>query len=314
MKKNRTMRAAALLLALTLMTSCFVGGTFAKYTTSDSATDTARVAKWGVEVLASGNLFGTEYNPNSVTDPDKPDQIGTVTTSVSSNGTDNIVAPGTKNDEGLTISITGTPEVSWAVEDATADSDKNNEIYLGQGNWGVMVLATGLNDASDVTGLYTRTGSAGEYTYAPATGDWVSGTEYYVLTDAVTVTAPYYPITWTVTATGEASAITDARLGDIMAAMETNFSTMSGTPNIAIDRSYKLTWAWEFVQDKNSDSVDDNAEDTILGHLMAGTEVVYSDGGQYKTVPTANKVATPAANTYWLENNVEFSMTVSQTN
>ena len=31
MKKNRTMRVAALLLALTLMTSCFVGGTFAKY-------------------------------------------------------------------------------------------------------------------------------------------------------------------------------------------------------------------------------------------------------------------------------------------
>lgn len=47
MKKNRTMRAAALLLALTLMTSCFVGGTFAKYTTSVEGSDTARVAYWG---------------------------------------------------------------------------------------------------------------------------------------------------------------------------------------------------------------------------------------------------------------------------
>lgn len=53
MKKNRTMRAAALLLALTLMTSCFVGGTFAKYTTSAGAEDTARVAKWGFEKPAS---------------------------------------------------------------------------------------------------------------------------------------------------------------------------------------------------------------------------------------------------------------------
>ena len=50
MKKNRTMRAAALLLALTLITSCFVGGTFAKYTSSTSASDTVTVAKWQVKV------------------------------------------------------------------------------------------------------------------------------------------------------------------------------------------------------------------------------------------------------------------------
>lgn len=47
MKKNRTMRAASLLLALTLITSTFVGGTFAKYTTSTTVEDSARVAYWG---------------------------------------------------------------------------------------------------------------------------------------------------------------------------------------------------------------------------------------------------------------------------
>ena len=43
-KKNWTLRAAVLMLALVLITSCFVGGTFAKYVTSGSGTDSARVA------------------------------------------------------------------------------------------------------------------------------------------------------------------------------------------------------------------------------------------------------------------------------
>mgnify|MGYP002508629535 CR=1 FL=1 len=54
-------RFVAMLLVLVLMTSCFVGGTFAKYTTADSASDTARVAKWGITVSTSGTLFGKFY-------------------------------------------------------------------------------------------------------------------------------------------------------------------------------------------------------------------------------------------------------------
>ena len=42
MKKNSTMRIAAVLMVLTLMTSCFVGGTFAKYTTADDASDNTK--------------------------------------------------------------------------------------------------------------------------------------------------------------------------------------------------------------------------------------------------------------------------------
>ena len=52
LKKNWTLRAAVLMLALVLITSCFVGGTFAKYVTSDNAADLARVAKWGVSITA----------------------------------------------------------------------------------------------------------------------------------------------------------------------------------------------------------------------------------------------------------------------
>lgn len=50
MRKNRTMKLAALLLVLTLITSCFVGGTFAKYTSTATATDTVEVANWDVKI------------------------------------------------------------------------------------------------------------------------------------------------------------------------------------------------------------------------------------------------------------------------
>ena len=41
MKRNRWMRAGGLLVVLTLITSCFVGGTFAKYVTENEGMDTA---------------------------------------------------------------------------------------------------------------------------------------------------------------------------------------------------------------------------------------------------------------------------------
>ena len=61
MKKNKTLRAAGILFLATMLTTCMTAGTFAKYTTSDSANDSARVAKFGVTVTADGSLFGEEY-------------------------------------------------------------------------------------------------------------------------------------------------------------------------------------------------------------------------------------------------------------
>ena len=47
MKKNRMLRLASALLILTLLTTSVIGGTFAKYVSTGSVSDTARVAKWG---------------------------------------------------------------------------------------------------------------------------------------------------------------------------------------------------------------------------------------------------------------------------
>ena len=107
-KKNWTLRAAVLMLALVLITSCFVGGTFAKYVTGGSGTDSARVAKFGVTVTANGDVFAKEYATDDQT------VVGTITKSVIS--TDKVVAPGTKsNGDFVAATVTGTPEVAVRV-------------------------------------------------------------------------------------------------------------------------------------------------------------------------------------------------------
>lgn len=96
MKKVKFLRLASVMLMLCLITTCAISGTFAKYTTSGEAGDTARVAKWGVVVKTSGDtLF--------------PVGDGTKVTS-----TAKVVAPGMTGSL-ANISLSGTPEVSVAV-------------------------------------------------------------------------------------------------------------------------------------------------------------------------------------------------------
>ena len=59
MKKFSTSKLVVLMLVLTLVTSCLVGGTFAKYTAEISTSDTARVAKFAV------TAFGTDATENA---------------------------------------------------------------------------------------------------------------------------------------------------------------------------------------------------------------------------------------------------------
>ena len=127
MKKNKMMRLASVLLVLTLLSTSVISGTFAKYITSDEASDTARVAKWGVAVSVNGNLFGTDYN--AVDAAEAQNSIVASSTSVSSSDDKNIVAPGTKNEKGMKIALTGTPEVAYTIS-ATDNSVVAEEIFL----------------------------------------------------------------------------------------------------------------------------------------------------------------------------------------
>ena len=61
MKKNKMIRAASGVMILTMLSTCATANAYAKYTTADNGEDSARVAKWGVKALVSGDLFGAHY-------------------------------------------------------------------------------------------------------------------------------------------------------------------------------------------------------------------------------------------------------------
>ena len=109
MRKNKMMRTASGLLVATLLTTSVISGTFAKYTTAGNGTDSARVAKFGVKITATGDMFAKEY--------DKDDTSAvTFAKSVIASGTtgvdqDDVVAPGTSGTLAK-ATITGTPEVA----------------------------------------------------------------------------------------------------------------------------------------------------------------------------------------------------------
>lgn len=127
MKKHYTMRAGVLLLVLTLITSCFVGGTFAKYTTNGKGEDSARVAKFGVTVTGVGQeantMFAKEYGKD---DPTYPNDSGSAT-GLTVKSDVKVVAPGTKGNMAA-FTITGTPEVAVKVTYEATEFD------LGE-NW-----------------------------------------------------------------------------------------------------------------------------------------------------------------------------------
>ena len=108
MKKNVMMRLASIMMVLVLMTSSVISGTFAKYVTSGTGSDKARVAKFGVAVTAEASMFADGYL--------KDDESYTLNaySVYTSEDAEHVVAPGTKGDM-ANIVITGQPEVAVRV-------------------------------------------------------------------------------------------------------------------------------------------------------------------------------------------------------
>lgn len=106
-RKNHTLKLAGILLALVLVTSCFVGGTFAKYVTEGTGSDSARVAKFGVTVTANGSTFAEQYATDDET-------VRAIASSVVSSERKKVVAPGTKGDM-VSMTLSGSAEVAVKV-------------------------------------------------------------------------------------------------------------------------------------------------------------------------------------------------------
>lgn len=285
-KKNRTWRAAALLLALTLVTSCFVGGTFAKYTTTGEATDTARVAKFGVTVEAGGSLFDKTYKDAPVTESD-------ASLTVNSSSEDNVLAPGTKSSaEGLTINVTGTPEVDVKV----TSEIKAKNVFLTAGTYAKMVKATPTSE--NFKNYYVLDATVFKKVAADALFD-ADGT-YYELKEIGKIDADYYPVQYKLDGgTGGTSTtpsvIADSLVGDggVAKTIATKLG-ITGNGNLGADgvttfksdtgkevaankeltaelglNNQAVTWKWDFEQSTPADASKYDKEDTLLGDMMA---------------------------------------------
>lgn len=224
MKKNKSMRAAGGLMIATLLSTSIVSGTYAKYVTSDSASDSARVAKFGVVVEAEGSLFAKNYlaaAANTPTDADTGITVKSLSTPA-----DNVVAPGTKNNEGLKFSITGIPEVDVKVN-----------IEVSSGSTDVFLLN-------------------GEYP------DMTTSDE----NDTFTTNAPYYPIKYTLTQEGKDSAITGTLAEITAALnSETEYKAGANLSESLGNFTLTWEWAFEQSQDQADTLLGDLAAGTVTG-------------------------------------------------
>ena len=298
MKKNKAMRFASGLLAVALLTTCAVSGTFAKYVTTTEGADSARVAKWGVEVTTSTkSLFASSY---TTTDTSASSIANSV--QVANSGTDLLVAPGTSTANSLTFSITGKPEVAVKVDP--------------------VLTVTG--DVHLAAGTYTD--------YTKTKKDDTSDTQKY--SENFTLNEAYYPVKFTLkkssTKSGDKSAVsytpsnssnskelTDVSLTEIQAYFQSISGSSTATkyyePNTNLSETfgyYELTWRWDF--DDSSTTGANDAADTLLGMIAANAEYAKDSTGTGLTGATYTNGSHTCNGDYCTDIGFNLKLTVTQ--
>ena len=104
MEKIKSLRASAALAVAVLLTTCLIGGTFAKYTTAASGNDSVRVAYWGFDQTNTLNLSGL---------------FSSMYTNVKSSNGQDVMAPGTE----------GSASFSFAFDESHADAPEVNYTF-----------------------------------------------------------------------------------------------------------------------------------------------------------------------------------------
>ncbi|MBQ1372370.1 MAG: hypothetical protein IIY70_05505 [Oscillospiraceae bacterium] len=261
MKKNKMMRIASGLLVLNLMSTCAISGTFAKYVTSADVQDSARVAKWGVAVTASGHLFDSSYIDTPPTNYLGPDGSTVSPVGWSVVTTEAVVAPGTNNTEqktndpkDMTIAVTGTPEVAVKVDikvhGSASESEAVKDVVLPSGTY--LDYTTGNSDS-----------------------------------DTFTMTSDYHPVKFTLTRNGSA-VVTDGTLAAVETALENLTGTYAANTNLGNEiGTLVLTWKWDY---EGSENYIDKA-DTYLGNVAAELATPDPAAGVNTTIDFAVDVA-----------------------
>lgn len=164
MKKNKMMRIASVLLVAVLLSTSVISGTFAKYTSTATGTDSARVAKWDIQFnnaqmpltnTFSFDLFKDYTDENVDVNGANDDAI--------------VIAPGTKGD--FTIELTNSSEVN--------------------AHYKIDYVVT---NANNIPVMFRVTTTAGEGN--PTVGDWTSDIADIAFVDFDMNDSVTYKIEW----------------------------------------------------------------------------------------------------------------------
>ena len=238
MKKNKMMRLASVLMVAVMLTTSVISGTYAKYVTTTSTNDSARVAHWGVELATNiDGLFANEYSSHT-------SFAGATVNGLNAQAAADVVAPGTSGS--MTFSITGTPEV--AVNVAITLNNKAND------------------EADDTLSMITLPAKTGYTDYTV----WPNGT--------FNVQNNYYPIQWTLkradTSTGDKAVVnytvnevTTPLTGVNLQTIQNYLTSISHDYGVNTELNetfgyYELSWTWTFAGHEK--------EDTYLGQVISG--------------------------------------------
>lgn len=141
---NAIVKFALFVALVTILTSCLVSNTYAKYTTTVDASDTAIVAKWNVSAEEISQNFSI-FDVSSIYDTKDADYTnGVDDTDVKNGTTDGIIAPGTWGKFAFTLENTSEVNATYTI-DYTVDEAG---VYL---LWSVDGGNTWTDDLEDVT-------------------------------------------------------------------------------------------------------------------------------------------------------------------
>jgi len=295
--KNKLTRVMSVLLVLTLISTCAISGTFAKYTTGAEGEDAARVAQWGIVLTMDGDLFAEKYKTD--------DKTAKVEYSVVSNKEgQSVVAPGTTGDA-FRATVKGTPEVatrytltipagfSDVVLPAGTYTDYTQLVKGKDGTYGYNNTFT--LDKPYAPIKWDITVKKGDTTMSltqaaaayPALAAAMGGTaDGFAATDAVTIVKQYGPqleqlILKMVSGASNAQFEVDEK-GNINLSLDFE-------ANKAMDFEFALKWTWDF--DDNGAGTNDKA-DTYLGNVAAGVVKNVPEGVKTNLAATFKATAT----------------------
>lgn len=205
MKKNKLMRLASALLVLTLLSTCAISGTFAKYTSSATGSDIATVAKWSFKVN------GTEIavSPAAEISFGLFDTIKDTAGAEESDVKTNLIAPGTSGSFELKVENTSEVTAKYTIALAeTNDSGIPLQYSVDGNNWVDSVAELSMTGLTEKQ-LDKETGTATHTVYWRWVFEGTTDGAHANQTDATDTTlgiaaqttAPTVTITATVTAT-----------------------------------------------------------------------------------------------------------------